>query len=50
MIFSSWCRILVFIVYAYWVTLTGPFFQNHLRDCVNEYGHLKKLQTKKKHK
>ena len=33
-----------------WITLTGPNFQNYLRDYVNEYGHFEKLKIKKKDK
>ena len=37
--------------WPYWITLTGPiFFQNCLRDYVNEYGHFEKYGTKKKDK
>ena len=34
----------------YWMTSTGLFFKNCLRDYGNEYGHFEKLKFKKKDK
>ena len=40
---SLWLR-------PYWITLTGPIYQNYnLHDHVNEYGQFLKLLTKKKY-